>query len=81
MSDASAVVDDCARWSGALWNKEYVGMGDTQESAMYRASARHGIEPGVFWALRYRSRPNGVASNGWPIPHHGPINEPRHSDS
>jgi len=62
VSDASAVVDDAARWSGALWNKEYVGIGDTQEAAMYRASARHGIEPNVFWALRYR-RPKDVLAS------------------
>lgn len=62
MSDASAVVDDAARWSGALWNKEYVGIGDTQEAAISRASARHGIDPGVFWSLRYRRPKDLLAS-------------------
>ena len=62
MSDASALVEDCARWSGALWSKAHAGLGDTQEAAMYRAASRHGIEPNVFWTLRYR-RPKDVLAS------------------
>ena len=62
VSDASAIVDDCARWSGALWSKAHAGLGDTQEAAMYRAANRYGIEPNVFWAPRYRKPKDVLAS-------------------
>lgn len=62
MHDASAVVDDAAKWSGALWNKTYLGMGDTQEAAMYRAAQKYGVEPGTFWSLRYR-RPKDILAS------------------
>jgi hypothetical protein len=62
MTDANAVVDDAAKWSGALWNKTYLGMGDTQEAAMYRAAQKYGVEPGTFWSLRYR-RPKDILAS------------------
>ena len=60
--DPDSVVDDAARWSGALWQRTYEGMGDTQEAAMYRAAQRYGIDPGTFWALRYR-RPKDILAS------------------
>lgn len=62
MTDATSLVDDAVRWSGALWNKTHSGMGDTQEAAMYRAAERYGVEPGTFWALRYRKPKDILAS-------------------
>lgn len=62
MTDATHLVDDAARWSGALWNKTHAGMGDTQEAAMYRAAERYGVEPGTLWALRYRKPKDILAS-------------------
>lgn len=59
---AERLVDDAARWSTALWSKTHDGMGDTQEAAMYRAAERYGVEPGTFWALRYRKPKDILAS-------------------
>jgi hypothetical protein len=60
--DANQLVDDAARWSKALWSKTHAGMGDTQEAAMFRAAERYGVEPGTFWALRYRKPKDILAS-------------------
>lgn len=54
MPDADSVVEDAARCAAALWQHTHAGMGDTQEAAMYRAAQKYGVEPGTFWALRYR---------------------------
>lgn len=62
VTDATTIVDDAAKWSTELWNKTYLGMGDTQEAAMYRAAQRYGIEPGTFWSLRYRKPKDILAS-------------------
>ena len=61
-TDADACVERAAHWSNALWNKAYLGMGDNQEAAMYRAAQQTGIDPGTFWALRYR-KPKGILAH------------------
>lgn len=61
-TDADSVVEDAAKCAAALWQKTHAGMGDTQEAAMYRAAAKYGVEPGTFWALRYR-RPKAILAH------------------
>jgi len=61
-TDAEKNVKRAATWADAIWNKAYLGMGDTQEAAMYRAAARTGVDPGTFWALRYR-KPKGILAH------------------
>lgn len=61
-TDPVKCVEDAAKWSGALWNKTYLGMGDTQEAAMHRTAATYGVDPGTLWALRYR-KPKGILAH------------------
>lgn len=61
-TDPERNVLKAANWANAVWNKIYLGMGDSQEAAMYRAAAKHGVDPGTFWALRYR-KPKAIAAH------------------
>lgn len=62
MPDADKLVDQAATWSTKLWEKAHAGMGDTQEAAMYRAAEKYRVDPGTFWALRYR-RPKDILAS------------------
>ena len=53
-TDPVKIVANATKWSGALWNKTYEGMGDTQEAAMYRAEQKYGVPAQTFWSLSYR---------------------------
>jgi len=61
-TDPEKLVERAARMAEALWNKVYVGLGDTQEAAMHRAEQRYGVPAQTFWALRYR-RPKDILAS------------------
>jgi len=60
-TEPDKLIERAAGWAEALWNKVYLGLGDTQEAAMYRAEQRYGVPAQTFWALRYR-RPKSIAA-------------------
>ena len=61
-TEPDKIVARASRWAEALWNKVYLGLGDTQEAAMHRAEQRYGVPAQTFWALRYR-KPKDLAAS------------------
>ena len=62
VADADTIVTDAKRWSAHLLSRVHTGPGDTVEAAMYRAEQKYGVPAQAFWALRYRTPKDIVAS-------------------
>jgi len=62
ITDADELVTQAKHWSGSLLARVHNGPGDTVEAVMYRAEQKYGVPAQAFWALRYRTPKDIMAS-------------------
>lgn len=62
ITNADHLVSEAKGWSAQLLARVHYGPGDTVEAAMYRAEQKYGVPAQAFWALRYRTPKDILAS-------------------